>query len=64
MQLLEEKLRRELTDGFESSIDLIKKQAELRNEKLLLIQRREFEAKVMWFTHILNDICNNTFSNQ
>ncbi|XP_034475689.1 kinesin-like protein subito [Drosophila innubila] len=46
MQLQEEKLRRELTDGFGSSIDLIKKQAELRNENLLLIQRREFEAKI------------------
>ncbi|KAL7736784.1 hypothetical protein ACLKA6_015629 [Drosophila palustris] len=46
MQLLEERLRKELTDNCEASIVLTQKQCELRSEKQLLMQRREFEATI------------------
>lgn len=46
MQLLEEKLRKELTDAFQANLELNLKQCEQRCENKLLMQTREFEAKM------------------
>ncbi|XP_034106350.1 kinesin-like protein subito [Drosophila albomicans] len=46
MQLLEEKLRKELTDRFQASLEMNIKQGEERLQKMLHMQSREFEAKM------------------
>ncbi|XP_064551694.1 kinesin-like protein subito [Drosophila montana] len=46
MQLQEEKLRKELTDTFEETIQSNLKQCEERHEKKILMLKREFEAKI------------------
>lgn len=46
LQLQEEKLRKELTDTFEASIQTNLKQCEERQERKIAMLNREFEAKV------------------
>lgn len=46
MQLQEEKLRKELTDTFQETIQSNLKQCEERHEKKIQMLNREFEAKV------------------
>lgn len=46
LQLQEEKLRKELTDTFQTTIHTNLKQCEERQEKKIAMLNREFEAKV------------------
>jgi len=56
MQLLEEKLRKQLTDAFQANLELNLKQCEQRCENKLLMQTREFEAKVKLSTQNKNKL--------
>ncbi|KAH8416110.1 hypothetical protein KR222_008348 [Zaprionus bogoriensis] len=46
MQLQEERLRNELTDGFQKRLEQVRSQCEEMQEKRLLIQQRDYEAKI------------------
>lgn len=49
MQLQEERLRNDLTDGFQKCIEQVRKQCEEGQEKRLLMQKRQYEAQVRKF---------------